>query len=301
MTAKIRLASAPINWGIETSDGVGNPRVDEVLQNAVDAGYIGFELGPLHYLGADAVEIGDRLEAFGLRPVAYWMAIPLEQPFGGAVEAAVHVALGTLHALTARHLLISDFGDPARLDAVSRVDAHPETWWSDTQWEEVHRTLQTISGLGKDYGVEVSLHPHVGGHIESGREIEKALEAIDGTDISICIDTGHIRIGGTDAIPLTRRLGKQVRHVHAKDVDPNILARMQRGELGFVEAVGAGLFCDLGSGMVDWPGLAQALDEIEYRGWVVAEEDQLLIPGRRAPFESNIANRAFLAQLFYAR
>lgn len=297
MAASVRLASAPINWGIETPDGAGNPTVDEVLENSVEAGYKGFELGPLRYLGPDALAIGDRLEAAGLRPVAYWMAIPFDQPFGGAVEAEVHVALGILHALTARHLLISDFGAPDRMAVISQVDAHPETWWSDADWEEAHRTFQAIAALGKDYGVDVSLHPHVGGHVESSREVERALEAIEGTSISICIDTGHLLIGGTDPIPLIRRLGSRVHHIHAKDVDLSVLERLQRGEIDYVTAVGDGLYCDLGTGMVDWPEFGRAVDEIDFKGWVVAEEDQLLVPGRQAPFQSNIANRAFLADL----
>ena len=89
MSTNVRLASAPINWGIESPDGAGNPTADEVLQNSVDAGYTGFELGPLHYLGADASAIRTRLEQYGLDAVAFWVAVPLEQPFGGAVEAEV--------------------------------------------------------------------------------------------------------------------------------------------------------------------------------------------------------------------
>ncbi len=297
MAMAVRLASAPINWGIETPDGAGNPTADEVLQNSVEAGYTGFELGPLHYLGHDARAIGDRLNLFGLEPVAYWMAIPLEQPFGGEIEAGVRDALATLRTIGAEHLLISDFGDPARLAIVGRVEAHPETWWGDDDWADVRRSFIALGRLGEEYGIDVSLHPHVGGHIESGREIEKALVAIDGTGISVCIDTGHIRIGGIDSIPLMRRLGAQVHHIHAKDVDPAILEAMQREGYGFAEAVGKGLFCDLGAGLVDWDGLAQAIAETGYSGWVVAEEDQLLMPGRQAPFVSNKANRVFLAEL----
>lgn len=297
MTAKVRLASAPINWGIETPDGAGNPTADEVLRNSVDAGYTGFELGPLHFLGANPEAIGKRLKEYGLDAVAFWVAVPLAQPFGGAVEAEIREALETLKVIGAEHLLVSDFGDPARLAVISQVDAHPETWWSDDDWAEVRRSFIAIGDLAKPYGIDVSVHPHVGGHIESGREIEKALVAIEGTPITVCIDTGHIRIGGIDSIPLLRRLGSRVTHVHAKDVEPNLLARMQAGDIGYFEAVGAGLYCDLGQGMVDWQGLAAAIDTIGYDGWVVAEEDQLLVPGRKAPFESNIANRAFLAQL----
>ncbi len=297
MATSVRLASAPINWGIETPDGADNPSPDEVLRNSADAGYTGFELGPLHYLGANSQAIGDRLRAFDLEPVAFWMEVPLEQPFGGATEVGVRDAMETLRVIGAAHLLVSDFGDPARMAVIGRVEEHPDTWWNDADWEELHRSFIAIGELGTDYGIDVSLHPHVGGHIESGREIERALEAIEGTPITVCIDTGHIRIGGIDAIPLMRRLGSRVHHIHAKDVDQSILAQLQRGEFDYVEVVGKGLYCDLGAGMVDWQGFAEAIAEIGYAGWVVAEEDQLLVPGRQEPFASNIANRAFLAEL----
>lgn len=297
MAANVRLASAPINWGIETPDGPGNPATDEVLQNSVDAGYIGFELGPLHYLGDTPAKIRAKLEEHGLEPVAFWVALPLAAPFGGTAEAEVREALETLRAIGAGHLLISDFGDSARLAVISQVEAHPETWWSDDDWAEVRRSFMAIAVLGQEYGIDVSMHPHVGGHIESGREIEKALTAIEGTTITVCIDTGHIRIGGTDSIPLMLRLGSRVHHIHAKDVEPGILNRLQTGQIDYFSAVGEGLYCDLGHGLVDWNGLAEAVDAIEFDGWVVAEEDQLLVPGRSAPFASNIANRAFLAEL----
>lgn len=297
MAANVRLASAPINWGIESPDGEGNPSVDEILLSSADAGYTGFELGPLFFLGSDAGAIADRLKRFDLDAVAYWVAVPLERPFGGAAEAEVREALEVLRAMDADLLIVSDYGDETRLQIVSRVEEFPESWWSDADWDEVHRSLVAIATLGEEYGVRIALHPHVGGHIESGREIEKAIAAIDGTPVTICLDTGHIRLGGIDSIPLLRELGARVTHIHAKDVEPDLLARMQAGEIDYMSAVGEGLYCDLGDGIVDWAGFAAAIDEIGFDGWVVAEEDQILVPGRRAPFESNVRNRAFLADL----
>ncbi|MCO5220113.1 MAG: sugar phosphate isomerase/epimerase [Thermomicrobiales bacterium] len=291
------MASAPINWGIETSCDEGNPSVDELLQNSVDAGYSGFELGPLFLLGADATRIRANLDAFGLDAVAYWIAVSLAQPFGGKAETEVREALEILRAVGAEHLLVSDFGDPDRMRVIARSEEFPETWWSDDDWAEVRRSFVAIGQLGKEYGIDISVHPHVGGHIESGREIERVLEAIEGTPITVCIDTGHIRLGGTDSIPLIRRVGSRVTHIHAKDIEPNLMARLQRGDIDYETAVRQGLYCDLGDGIVDWDGFAAALDEIDFDGWVVAEEDQILVPGRRVPFESNIRNRAFLAEL----
>ncbi len=297
MAAKVRLASAPINWGIESPDGEGNPPVAELLQNSAEAGYTGFELGPLFFLGDQADDIAATLKRYRLEAVAFWMAVPLAKPFGGTVETEIRKALAIIKAIGAHVLIVSDFGDPERLKVISRVEDSPDTWWSDDDWAEVRRSLIAIAELGSEYEIPVAMHPHVGGHIESGREIEKAIAAIEGTPITVCLDTGHIRIGGIDSIPLMRRLGSQVTHIHAKDVEPTLLARMQAGEIDYDTAVGQGLYCDLGRGIVDWGGFAAAIDQNDYQGWVVAEEDQILVPGRQAPFDSNIQNRAFLAEL----
>jgi inosose dehydratase len=297
MAAKVRLASAPINWGIESPDGEGNPTVDELLKNTSDAGYTGFELGPLYFLGETPDAIDQTLKRYQLDAVAYWVAVPLEQPFGGAVEDEVREALATLKSIGADVLIVSDFGSDDRLAIVARVEEFPGTWWSDDDWAEVRKSFIAIAALGEEYGIPIAMHPHVGGHIESGREIEHALTAIEGTSVTVCLDTGHIRIGGIDSIPLMRRLGSQVTHIHAKDVESNLLTQLQAGEIDYMTAVGQGLYCDLGEGVVDWPGFAAAIEEIGFEGWVVAEEDQVLVPGRQAPFESNTRNRAFLAEL----
>ncbi len=222
MAAKVRLASAPINWGVESPDGAGNPAVDELLRNSVEAGYTGFELGPLYFLGSNADAISHKLQEHGLDAVAYWVAVQLEQPFGGAAEAEVREALAMLRDIDADVLIVSDFGDPARMAIVSRVEEFPETWWSDDDWSEVRRSFIAIAELGREYGVPIAMHPHVGGHIESGREIEHAIDAIEGTPVTVCLDTGHIRLGGIDSIPLMRRLGGLVTHIHAKDVDAEL-------------------------------------------------------------------------------
>ena len=239
MTTNVRLASAPINWGIESPDRAGNPMPDDVLQNSRLAGYTGFELGPLHFLGADAAAIG-----YGSK-----RTISLPWPFGCRYrwKSRSVAALRRRYVRRSRRCRrlapgicwSSDFGDPARLAVISQVEEHPETWWSDDDWAEVRRSFLAIAELGKEYGIDVSVHPHVGGHIESGREIEKALDAIDGASITVCIDTGHIRIGGTDSIPLMRRLGSRVTHIHAKDVEPGLLWQMQSGDIGLQHGRGS--------------------------------------------------------------
>ncbi len=62
--------------------------------------------------------------------------------------------------------------------------------------------------------------------------------------------------------------------------------------MGGPESVGHGVFCELGTGSIDFPGVLAALDEIGYDGWIVVEQD--VLPGMGTPGESAMRNREYL-------
>jgi inosose dehydratase len=78
--------------------------------------------------------------------------------------------------------------------------------------------------------------------------------------------------------------------VHLKDVDGRVLVR----GLGFWEAVAAGVFCPLGSGIVDCTGVSDALLELPHIAWATVEQDRR--PGGD-PVADLIASRHALAAL----
>jgi inosose dehydratase len=180
---------------------------------------------------------------------------------------------------------------------VARVEAHPETWWTDDDWRLVVETLGAIADLAAERGLVVAYHPHVGTHVESRREIDRLIGATDASTVKLCLDTGHILIGGTDPVDILNDAGERIVHVHAKDVDGAFLARLQRGEMSYDDGVRDGLYCDLGDGLVDWSGVAANLAA---HGWVVAEQDRQLTIGDPAPVTSLRRNRAFLRRLLNA-
>lgn len=61
------------------------------------------------------------------------------------------------------------------------------------------------------------------------------------------------------------------------------------------ESVGHGVFCELGEGGVDFPGMVEALKAIDYKGWVVVEQD--VLPGRGNPRENARRNREYLRSI----
>jgi inosose dehydratase len=59
--------------------------------------------------------------------------------------------------------------------------------------------------------------------------------------------------------------------------------------------VGHGVFCELGRGDVDFPGVLKALEDIGYTGWIVVEQD--VLPGMGIPKESAQRNREYLRSI----
>ena len=109
--------------------------------------------------------------------------------------------------------------------------------------------------------------------IENGAEVDRVLA---GSTVGLCVDTGHLVVGGTDPVALTRDHVDRVLHVHLKDVDGELAQRVINGELTFAEAVASGLWVRLGEGNVDVAAMIRSLSDNGYTGWYVLEQDVML-------------------------
>jgi inosose dehydratase len=109
--------------------------------------------------------------------------------------------------------------------------------------------------------------------VENGAEVRRVL---DGSSISLCLDTGHLLIGGTDPAELTRQAPERIAHTHLKDVDATVAAKVQAGRLTYTEAVRQGMYRPLGTGDVDVPAIVGHLRARGYDGWYTLEQDTIL-------------------------
>jgi len=116
-------------------------------------------------------------------------------------------------------------------------------------------------------------HPHVATMVESGAEAERVLS---GSHIGLCLDTGHLLIGGGDPVALARSHAQRIAHVHLKDVRLDWARRVQAGEVTYTEAVAGGMYVPLGQGDVDVVAIVTALEDAGYAGWYVLEQDTVL-------------------------
>jgi len=290
-----RLAGGPISWGVCEVPGWGEELPpDRVLSEMRELGITVTEAGPDGYLGDDAVEVRAILERHGMQLVGGFLPLVLHErvSFVESLASAERVAR-LFAAAGARFLVTAVVGD---------LSWPPRFELSDEQWKNVFEGLGRVDDLAAAHGLTQVLHPHWGTLVEQRDDVWRVLE---GSDVSLCLDTGHLTLGGTDPAELARAGGQRIAHVHLKDVREAVAGRLRDGELGTVEAVQAELFRPLGSGDAPVTETIEALEQLGYSGWYVLEQDCALpsadIPDGRGPIEDVLRSITFLTALAAVR
>lgn len=261
----MKFAGAPISWGVCEVPGWGHQLTAErVLAEMRQAGLTATELGPEGFLPTDTSELVSMLDGYGLSCVGGFVPVvlfdaehdPLDD-LAGPLESLVAAGAGVVVLAAAT--------------GTQGYDARPEL--SEKQWETLLSNLDRLAGIVAARGLIAVLHPHVGTMVESRAEVDRVLA---GCDIPLCLDTGHLLIGGTDPLELTREVPERIKHTHLKDVDAALAAKVQAGELTYTQAVAAGMYVPLGAGDVDIAGIVKALEDSGFDGWYVMEQDNIL-------------------------
>jgi inosose dehydratase len=293
----MRIATAPVSWGIFEIEEFGIRRpYTEVLDDMQRAGYEGTELGPYGYFPTDPPLLRAELSHRQLQLVTAFVPVSLSEPDGceRGLSEVLRVA-DLLQALGVELLLLADALTPRRSAIAGRVTSADGL--TESQWKEAVACLHRIAHACRARGVRVAFHHHAGTFVETPEEIARLCTMTDPDLIGLCLDTGHYVYGGGDPVEAVRTYGSRIWHVHAKDVIPEVLERVRREPLSFAEAVHEGLFCPLGEGVVDFPGLIRELSAHGYRGWIVVEQD---VDPRRPgvdPLRDAARSRAYLHQV----
>ncbi|MBX7456453.1 sugar phosphate isomerase/epimerase [Mycolicibacterium sp. 3033] len=284
----MKLAGAPISWGVCEVPGWGHQLPPErVLAEMAGVGLTATELGPEGFLPAETGALVETLDRFGLQCVGGFVPVVLfdetHDPVGdltGPLDSLVAAGAGVVVLAAAT--------------GADGYDARPEL--SARQWETLLTNLDRLSEVVAERGLEAVLHPHVGTMVENRAEVDRVLA---GSRIPLCLDTGHLLIGGTDPLQLARQVPERVQHCHLKDVDAALAARVQAGELTYTEAVAAGMYVPLGQGDVDIAGIVTALQDSGFDGWYVMEQDTILTgePDGEGPLADVRASVAFVTEV----
>jgi inosose dehydratase len=265
MKDELKVAGAPISWGVSELPGWGyRMPPDRVLAEMRDLGLDATELGPPGYMPEDPVDRRELLDRHGMRLVAGFLAVVLHdraQPAAGEIETEAR----TLGASGAEVLVLAAALHGDSYDRSERLSA--------PDWIALAEALTGAEEVASAHGLRLAFHPHAGTAVARQEDVHRLLET---TSVEICLDTGHLFLGGADPCAIVREAAGRVGHVHLKDIDRMLAERVMSGELSYAEGVRAGLYRPLGQGDLDVEAIFTRLQDTGYRGWYVLEQDTAL-------------------------
>jgi inosose dehydratase len=296
----VRIANAPCSWGvIEGIDGDREGWV-RVVDEMAETGYAGTELGDWGFMPTDPDVLSGELGKRGLALMGSWVSVWLHDKSrhvssaDDAVRTAKQLArVGGPEAVVV--LGLDPYGDPHRTRIAGRVC--PEDGPTEDMWKTLAEGYNYVARRVMDEaGIRTVVHQHIGTWIETESEARRLFDMTDPSVLGLCLDTGHWTFGaGGDPVAAVREFRERVWHVHFKDCDRAVAEASRLDGWSGPESVGHGVFCELGQGSVDFPGMLDALRDIDYGGWIVVEQD--VLPGMGNPRESARRNREYLRTL----
>jgi inosose dehydratase len=260
-----RVAGAPITWGICEVPGWGHQMAAErVLSEMRSLGLRATELGPAGFLPRGSERA--LLDAHSLSLVAGFVPAVLHEPSSLEGElAAVEAVADRISAFGGSVLVLAASTGAMGYEEAGELDA--------AGWSALAHGIDRVEATAGARGLRVAVHPHHGTVVERPEDVERLLDV---SGVGLCLDTGHVMVGGGDPVALARTAGSRVVHVHLKDVDATLAERLSAGDLGYHAAVRAGLYRPLGDGDVDVRAVLRAVEESGEAVWYVLEHDGVL-------------------------
>ncbi|GAA3150743.1 TIM barrel protein [Nonomuraea roseoviolacea] len=286
---RVKVANAPVSFGVfELATEAPPLSADEMVRALSDAGYEGIDSGPIGYLGTGS-DLAYRLAGNGLLLAGGW--VDLRYGDAAAYEAGLPALEAALDVFAAAPYAPEGFAPRPTLACSGSPERFARPGGSvpglaASEWAGYAARVQEAADRCRERGLEPAFHHHLGTYVETPEDVERLLEL---TDVQLCLDTGHLLLAGGDPVTALRDWASRVGHVHIKDGDTKIQARALADGADLRELMGRGGFAPLGEGELDLPAVVRTLDEIDYAGWIVIEQDTL--PGRRTVAQ-NIADQA---------
>ena len=261
-----KLAGAPITWGVCEVPGWGlQLPASRVLSEMRSLGLEATEAGADGFLPADGGELARVLSEHELRLVGGFVPVVLHEP--AAREPSLERARVQAQRFAAA-------GGAVLVSAVVVDDAwSPRVPLGRDEWRRIADGLSRLDAMCAEHGMTHVLHPHVGTLVQTADDVARVL---DETDVTLCLDTGHLAVGGVDSVALVEDAPQRVGHIHLKDISERVAVEVRDGRASLLEGTRRGLFVPLGDGDARVAEVVRALDATGYDGWAVLEQDAVI-------------------------
>jgi len=296
MKERFLFASAPDSWGVLDYPGPSwEQSYEKMLDEMVEAGYSGTELGPYGFFPTDPEILEEQLAKRGLNLLGSFVPVRLGD-LGASTEVMARIRkVGKLLSdLKAPFLVMADDQSNERNAFSGRAHDNGCPVLTKEQWRHVGNIVADAERVANEFGLDLVFHPHVATYVETPEECERFFDATSRTDIGLCLDTGHCVYGQGDSVKEAEKYKNKLRFVHIKDCDANVLQQARSNHWTFEEAIEHKVFTVIGQGCIDFPAFFRTLARNGYSGWLVVEQDVKFGDKSIVPVECVAASLNFL-------
>jgi inosose dehydratase len=288
----IKLGIAPIGWTNDDMPDLGKEvTFEQCISEMALAGFEGCEIGNKY--PSDIKELKEALELRNLQIANRWFSsFILTKPFS-EVEKEFRKNCEFLQKLGAERIGVSEQSYSIQGQMETPV-FEKKYVMNDMEWDTFCSGLSSLGKIAKEYGITLTYHHHMGTVVQTACEIDRMMESTDKDSVFLLFDSGHLAYCGEDYIKVLTKYADRTKHVHLKDIRPEIVKRVKHERLSFLQGVRLGAFTVPGDGIIDFKPIFDILDCADYKGWLLVEAEQ--DPSIANPFKYALKARAYIKE-----
>ena len=290
---RVKLGIAPIAWTNDDMPDLGKENTfEQCVSEMALAGFTGSEVGNKY--PKDPEVLKKALELRGVEICNQWFSSflitkPIEE-----VEKEFRAQLTFLKAMGSKIIGASEQSHSVQGQMETPVFGHKYVM-NDEEWELLCTGLNKLGKIAKEeYGISLTFHHHMGTVVQTAEETARLMEGTDPEYVNLLFDSGHFAYCGEDPVAMVKKYVDRIKHVHLKDIRPDVVAIVKAEDMSFLAGVRAGAFTIPGDGCVDFDSIFKVLEEADYTGYMVVEAEQ--DPAKANPLEYAIRARKFIAE-----
>lgn len=289
--AKVKLGIAPIAW---TNDDMPDLGAENTFRQCVSemalAGFTGCEVG--NKFPKNTAELKQALELRGLEICNAWFSTFLTTKPYAETEKGFIEHITFLKEMGAKVVGVSEQGHS--IQGTDKAIFREKYSLNDAEWDLLCTGLNKLGKVAKDMGISLCFHHHMGTVVQTAAEIDRLMENTDPELFGLLFDSGHLAYCGEDYLAVLKKYVGRVRHVHLKDIRPEVIAEVKAKDLSFLDGVRMGTFTVPGDGVIDFKPIFDVLADAGYAGYVLVEAEQ--DPAKADPLAYAIRARQYIRE-----
>ena len=290
---KVKLGIAPIAWTNDDMPDLGKENTfEQCVSEMALAGFTGSEVGNKY--PKDPEVLKKALELRGVEICNQWFSsFLITKPFE-EVEKEFRAQLTFLKAMGAKVIGASEQSYSVQGQMDTPVFGHKYEM-NDEEWDTFCTGMNKLGKIAKEeYGIALTFHHHMGTVVQSLAEVDRMMENTDPEYVSLLFDAGHFTYCGEDPLEVVKKYVHRIKHVHLKDIRPEVVEQVKKENMSFLAGVRAGAFTIPGDGCIIYDPIFKVLEDAGYEGYMVVEAEQ--DPAKANPLEYAIRARKFIAE-----